>query len=295
MGVGPGLLVRELARSGWGGSAQSFVIGLGAETGYFGLLLFAAAAAASVPPGVRRLDGAARGASAAFVAFTIYGAFADVPASPAFLAALAASAAVGLSPGRLGESRAADHGTPLRLQRWFAGIGLALAFAAAVPRWALSRALSRADAASTPEARIEALERASRIAPDDGPIHARLAQDNLLARPARVGEALRRIRRAAEAEPANALYRARLAELWAAFGALDRASRAASEALEREPSYLSARLILAEHRAALGRRDEAKELLEGARAWRGRSSGQAAVWDDERERRILSLLGPRPR
>ncbi|MBI5201397.1 MAG: hypothetical protein HY925_07410, partial [Elusimicrobia bacterium] len=297
VGVGPGLLGRELARAGWAGGAQSFALGVGAETGYFGLLLFAAASVASVPAGFARLDGAARAASAAFVAFAVYGFVADVPASPAFLAALAASAAVGLSAGRLGESRAADHGTPLRLQRWFTGIGLAVAVGAAAPRFLLRRALAEAESAVSVDKRIAALERASRLAPDDGAIHARLAQEDLLANPARVGEALRRIRLAADAEPANPVYRARLAELWAAFGALDRAAAAAREVLALQPEFLSPRLILAELEAVEGRLDSARLILLEARARRsklGPGAGVAGLWDDDRERRIDELLRQKP-
>lgn len=294
-GVGPGLLAREISRLGLSGlGSPSFVLGVGAETGYFGLLLFFAAAAASVPAGFRRLDAPGRACAASLAALAVYALLDDVPASPAFLAGLAGACAVGLSPGRLGEARASDLGTPLRLQRWFTALGLAAALACALPRELLRRSLEEAAAAASPRARIAALERASRLAPQDGAIHARLAQENLLARPARVGEALRRIRLAAEAEPVNAVYRARLAELWAAFGALDRAAGAARAALRLEPRLASPRLILAQWSAEEGRLDEALAWLEEARA-RREPAGDSPLseWDQERERRILERAGRR--
>jgi len=112
-----------------------------------------------------------------------------------------------------------------------------------------------------------------------------------------VGEALRRIRLAAEAEPANPVYRARLAELWAAFGALDRASAVAREVLALDESFLSPRLILAESDAVEGRLERARALLLEARARRsklGADAGVAGIWDEDRERRIEGLLKSKP-
>lgn len=302
VGVGPGLLARELARMGAAGRGiESFALAAGAETGYFGLALFAAAAAASVPAGFHRLDSAGRAAAAAFLTLASFAFLSDLPSSPAFLAALAATAAVGLSPGRLGEARAADYGTPLRLQRWFTGLGLALAVGAAAPRELLRRSLDEAARVRSADAKVAALERAARLAPGDPWVHAELAKQNLLLQPAQVGEALRRIRRASETDPANAVYRARLSELWAAFGALDRAVPSAREALALEPRFLVPRLILAEAASAAGDAAAARAELEEARRfkelWRagGGGDGSLARWDAEREARVEEALKRAPR
>ncbi|MBI4423315.1 MAG: hypothetical protein HY554_06290 [Elusimicrobia bacterium] len=293
VGVGPGLLGRELARlSGPVAAPRSFLLGVGAETGYFGLGLLAAAAAATLPRGFRRLDGPGRAASAAFLVLTAYAALEDVPASPAFLLAAATAAAVALGAGRLGEGRASDAGGGLRLQRWFTAAGLAMAVGAALPRELLRRSLEAAASAPSAEARIAALERAARIGAGDSSVQARLARENLFLRPARVGEALRRLRLAIEADPSNPVYRAQLAELWAAFGDLARAAEAAEAALRLEPRYPGARLVLAEREAAAGRAREARALLEQARSERSLPAvgGAAAGWDLERERRIEAFL-----
>lgn len=301
-GVGPGLLARELARFGADpAGVGSFALSVAAETGVFGLALFAAAAAASVPAGYRRLDSAGRAAAAGLVALVAFAFLSDVPSSPAFLAVLAATAAAGLYPGRLGVARAADYGTPLRLQRWFTLLGLALALGAWVPRELLRRKIDESARAATPEQKVAALEVAARLAPGDARIHARLAQENLLLRPARVGEALRRIRAAAEGDLVNAMYRAQRSELWAAFGSLQRAAPAAEEALKLEPRFLVPRLILAEAAAAAGDYGAAARLLEDARS--GRRAGPSADprlaylarWDAEREARIEEALKRAPR
>ncbi|MCX5788973.1 MAG: hypothetical protein NTX64_10780, partial [Elusimicrobia bacterium] len=127
--------------------------------------------------------------------------------------ALATAAAVALSPARSGSVRASEEGAPMRLQRWFPALGLALALGSAVPGWLLSRSLARAAAAPSADGRLEALQEASRLAPDDGAIHARIAREAMAAKPPRVGLAALEIQKACEAEPAQAAYRAQWAEL----------------------------------------------------------------------------------
>ncbi|MCX5788972.1 MAG: hypothetical protein NTX64_10775, partial [Elusimicrobia bacterium] len=88
-GVGPRLLERELARLHGAPlpAGGSLLLRVGAESGWPGLVLFAAAALGSVPRGFRRFDGPGRAAAALLAALAAYAVVGDPSGSPGFFVA----------------------------------------------------------------------------------------------------------------------------------------------------------------------------------------------------------------
>ncbi len=189
-----------------------------AETGWVGLFLFLWAFYQCIPRGFRRLDGATRSAALLYLTLGAFFLFNDMPASPGLLLLWWSAASLIDAAGRHGAARASDWQEPALLPRWVPPLGLGLAALSWAPAALLSRSLRAAEEAASPLRRVECLRLAAAIAPREAFIQERLARAVLNGSPPRPGEALRRIRLAAEAAPREPGYRRQEAELLAAFG-----------------------------------------------------------------------------